>query len=287
MENTSVHNGRIYMDIAWNEHDLIVLVKMKPGKQWHPEQKRWSLPDTPDNRAWAGVQLAAAPIASYPVSPPLWPFVPATLLTKGPDDAATPLPQVAPPTPTAPKESATERTCWIADGRIYYPIPFSQIDKRLAIKKITGCSWHLDCKVWSVPDTDENRLKIKAIHYGQATGSSDSPIFIAVKKHPVSADYLCLDLPISMLNTHLSILKNIHGRRWDQQMNVWEVPYTQVTLRFFEKYLVGCLHWTMEPESNRPERLTEAERPVQYAPKPTIPPPRYEAAVTALENPCC
>jgi hypothetical protein len=34
--------------------DLIALVRMKPGRKWHPELKKWSLPDTAENRAWAG-----------------------------------------------------------------------------------------------------------------------------------------------------------------------------------------------------------------------------------------
>ena len=203
MENASIHNDRIYMDIAWHQQDLITLVKMKPGKQWHPEQKRWSLPDTPDNRAWAGVQLAPAPIAEHPVVPLLRPPAP---LAKGADDTATSLPHMAPLAPTAaPKESTTERTCWIEDGSIYYTIPFSQIDKRVAIKKIAGCNWHLGYKAWSVPDTGENQLKIKTIHHGKVGEPSDAPQFITVKKHLTSGDHLCLDLPLSMLNTRQQI----------------------------------------------------------------------------------
>ncbi|MFN0033449.1 MAG: site-specific tyrosine recombinase/integron integrase [Saprospiraceae bacterium] len=285
MENTSVNNGRIYMDIAWHQHDLIVLVKMKPGKQWHPDQKRWSLPDTPDNRSWARVHLGTAPTDVKPLSSPHWPFVPATPLANAPNVAAAPQPpHPAPPALMPQKESATKRTCRIENGRIYYTIPMSRIDQRVAIKKIADCTWHPEHKAWSVPDTDENRLKIKAIHHDKTVELANEAPFITVKGHPTNADYLCLDLPLSMLNTHLAILKNIQGRRWDQALSIWEVPYTQVTLRFFEKYLGSCLRWTMEPESNRPERLAETERPVQYVQRQAPQPARFEAAVTALEE---
>ena len=281
MENASINNGRIYVDIAWHQQDLITLVKMKPGKQWHPEQKRWSLPDTPDNRTWVGIVPGPTPSNISPMPAAAWPFVPATPLDSVPETSVS---SGAPPSPMPEKNQSNERNCWIEDDRIYYIIPHYRIDQRVAIKKIVGWAWHPEHKAWSVPNTGENRLTIKAIHYNKVVEPADKPQYIIVKKHPASADHLCLDLPLSMLNTHLPILKNIHGRRWNQPMNVWEVPYTQITLRFFSKYLNDCLQWTIPPEHNRPERLAEAERPLQHTLKPTLPPARYEAAVTALEE---
>ena len=75
----------------------------------------------------------------------------------------------------------------------------------------------------------------------------------------------------------------MHGRRWNPQQLVWEVPYTKLTLRFIEKYIPeSVLKWSFIPGSDVPERLPEPER-AQRLPEKVIP-ARYEAAVVALEQ---
>ena len=64
---------------------------------------------------------------------------------------------------------------------------------------------------------------------------------------------------------------------------VWEVPYTKLTLRFFEQYFPPrVLQWSFQSADNIPERLPEPERP-QRMPEKVVP-ARYEAAIIALEQ---
>ncbi len=175
----------------------------------------------------------------------------------------------------------------VHEGRIYYTILLEQVEKRAAIKKIEGHFWHPDQKRWSVPDTPDNRLKIKQIHSGiYAQMPQSRHDVITLKKHPKMPDWLCLDLPAYLLAAWLPTVKNIHGRRWNQALNVWEIPYTKITLRFLEKYFPGeILRWDFTPDANIPERLEMPEQPDKFVKNaPTTPPARYEAAVTALEQ---
>lgn len=65
----------------------------------------------------------------------------------------------------------------------------------------------------------------------------------------------------------------------------WEVPYTQLTLRFLRKYFDGVLRWDFVPDEGVPERLPEQENnnPNRQH-KEDLRPARYEAAVTDLEQ---
>ncbi len=78
-------------------------------------------------------------------------------------------------------------------------------------------------------------------------------------------------------------VKNIHGRRWNPEQKIWEIPYTKLTLRFIEKYFVtNQLQWSFTPAENIPERLPEPEKTY---PKPEqVIPAQYEVVVTALEQ---
>lgn len=43
---------------------------------------------------------------------------------------------------------------------------------------------------------------------------------------------------------HLATVKNIHGRRWNAEQKVWEIPYTRLTLRFLGKHFQSeMLRW--------------------------------------------
>ncbi|MCW5922920.1 MAG: site-specific integrase [Saprospiraceae bacterium] len=269
MQDKHVENGRIFLRIGPEQHDLIALVKMKPGKCWHPNKKVWSLPDTPENRAWADIPHAASvpPTTDRPVS-----------------DSA-PEPQT--PAPSAP-HPAHRAAASLEGGRIYYKIDIARIERRAAIKRIEGCEWHPERKAWSVPDTPENREKIKAIHRmpppeSQPTGTTSARM--SVRPHPQNPRLLCLDLPLALIKEYLKTVKNIHGRRWDQRWMWWELPYTRLTLRFLRQYFAGVLRWDFTPDENVPERLEEEEAsPAQPWQPQQSKPARYEAAVTALEQ---
>ncbi|MDX1941864.1 MAG: tyrosine-type recombinase/integrase [Saprospiraceae bacterium] len=105
---------------------------------------------------------------------------------------------------------------------------------------------------------------------------------ILLTPHPFDESKVCIEIPYALLNAYLPIVKNIHGRRWNPEQKVWEVPLTKVTVRFVEKYLPDIAHWTFQPADDIPERL---ETPLPFKPTNTPPvPAQYEAAVTALEQ---
>lgn len=108
------------------------------------------------------------------------------------------------------------------------------------------------------------------------------PMQITFSPHPLDKCKMCIYLPFELLPAYLPIVRNMHGRRWNAEQKVWEVPLTKVTVRFVEKYLPDIAHWTFQPADDIPERL---ETPLPF--QPTTTPPvlaQYEAAVTALEQ---
>ncbi|MBK8656922.1 MAG: tyrosine-type recombinase/integrase [Haliscomenobacter sp.] len=60
---------------------------------------------------------------------------------------------------------------------------------------------------------------------------------ITLEIHPQKQGWLRLHLPYALVPSYLEAVKNIHGRRWDAENKVWELPYTRLTLRFVEQYL--------------------------------------------------
>ena len=107
---------------------------------------------------------------------------------------------------------------------------------------------------------------------------------ITIHPHPCNPDYWCLDLPENMISTHLSIIKNIHGRRWNMDWYIWEVPGTQLTVRFVAQYLNEVVEWTFQPGENIPERLVEAVPQQNNFLRGHVAVAQYESAVTALEQ---
>lgn len=100
---------------------------------------------------------------------------------------------------------------------------------------------------------------------------------------PDRPDYIALHLPYPLVPQYLDRVKNIHGRRWNMEQKVWEIPYTQLTLRFMEQYFPSdLLQWGFQPKADLPERLAEPPKPERMPYK--IPSARYEAAVGALEQ---
>jgi len=127
-----------------------------------------------------------------------------------------------------------------------------------------------------------------AVSKGRPAAPPDPHIFrtehrLGISPCPNSPDYLSLHLPFDLAPPYLPLVKNIHGRRWNAEQKVWEVPYTKLTLRFFEQYFPAkLLQWGFQPAGDIPERLAEPERP-QRMPEKVVP-ARYEAAVVALEQ---
>ena len=106
---------------------------------------------------------------------------------------------------------------------------------------------------------------------------------LGISPCPNSPDYLALHLPFDLVPQYLPLVKNIHGRRWNSEQKVWEVPYAKLTLRFFEQYFpTKLLQWSFQPAGDLPERLEQPERP-QRMPEKVVP-ARYEVAIVALEQ---
>lgn len=78
-------------------------------------------------------------------------------------------------------------------------------------------------------------------------------------------------------------VKNIHGRRWNAEQKVWEIPYTRLSIRFLEKNLSALINWTFEPSKELPEAYEMPKRNT-FSTKIEPAPAQYEAAVVALEQ---
>ncbi|HMQ48563.1 MAG TPA: hypothetical protein PKA70_13945, partial [Saprospiraceae bacterium] len=70
MKALSIRDKRIYIAIDSREQDLVTLIRMKVGRRWHPELKQWSLPDTPEYRAWLGMDKSQIGEAELVVASP-------------------------------------------------------------------------------------------------------------------------------------------------------------------------------------------------------------------------
>lgn len=108
---------------------------------------------------------------------------------------------------------------------------------------------------------------------------------LRLERHPDKPQWLRLYVPYVQVATHLATVKNIHGRRWDSEAKVWEVPYTQLTLRFIEQYLKDVTEIGFTPAQDIPETLSVGHKAApRNAPPKEVIPARYEQAVTALEQ---
>ena len=109
---------------------------------------------------------------------------------------------------------------------------------------------------------------------------------ITVSEHPSDKNYWSIHLPVTMLDTHLETLKNIHGRRWNARWSTWDVPKTKLTVRFIEKYFADVVCWKCDIKAELPERLETNNNSdhARKAIKEQSAPARYENAVLALEE---
>jgi len=107
---------------------------------------------------------------------------------------------------------------------------------------------------------------------------------IHLELHPEKEGWLRLRLPYELVPSYLETVRNIHGRRWDPEEKVWEVPYTKVTLRFIEQYLKGVVRMDFTPRADIRENLDFPVSNRNSGKESNYPVARYEAAVTALEQ---
>ena len=62
------------------------------------------------------------------------------------------------------------------------------------------------------------------VEHSPKTAPAQAPIHITLSPKPGDSNYLLLHLPLEMKNPHLETVKNIHGRKWNPEQKVWEVP---------------------------------------------------------------
>lgn len=145
------------------------------------------------------------------------------------------------------------------------------------MKQIQGARWNPELKHWHIPyDKSTWQVFTEAFRgfeimkevlqhtvetqpHPQLVEAVEKPItsskIIVLSMIPFVPQWLQLDLPGEMIQSHLAIVKNIHGRRWNQRRGYWEVPYTKLTFRFLEQYLKGFYQLNFQPHDNIPERV--------------------------------
>lgn len=170
------------------------------------------------------------------------------------------------------------------------------------MRQIAGARWIPEQKAWLVVRSRKNFDALKQLFGEQnitvlkegvekeksAPARKESPYpsteeALSIYPHPEKADSLFLHLPKGLTPIHLETVKNIHGRRWNAEQKMWEVPYTKLTLRFLDKYFSpDQLQWTFKASEDIPEQHPAVEHPQRAGEKTT--PAKFEAAVTALEQ---
>lgn len=176
------------------------------------------------------------------------------------------------------------------------------------MREIAGSSWLQAERCWHFPYTAEHwaqfkkvfeNTPVKIVETGfapiQNAPEQPKPIpapneldhKILLYKHDFNKEILGIDVPHGLIATHLETVKNIRGRRWNQDERIWEVPMTKITLRFIEKYLSDVIVWRFDPKLVEwPETaFLDNDRAENIgALKPNFIPAKYENAVTALEE---
>lgn len=152
MEKVSLQDGRIMLHIPMDAPDLITLVRMKPGRKWHPELKKWSLPDTAENRAWAGYtatetaekQAVQISQSTFQTALNRAATAPATLLATQQDTAAK---RHAATCITIRKNPQDQQSLWL-------DLPLALVGEHLStVKNIHGRRWNPRMMYWEIPYT--------------------------------------------------------------------------------------------------------------------------------------
>lgn len=106
---------------------------------------------------------------------------------------------------------------------------------------------------------------------------------IGVSRDFARPDWLWLHLPGALVSQYLEVVKSIHGRRWNPEQWLWEIPYTKTSFRFLASRMPGVVDVNFTPDADIPEHyslptVVHAGREAQFKPA------RYEKAVIALEQ---
>ena len=186
--------------------------------------------------------------------------------------------------------------------RVFLIVPKERLDWKAYIHQIKGSWWHTADKIWSIPKT-KDLFKQFSAYFGESllvdkmtpivlteTKSSvvppQYPRFdnkITVFEQFIHAQVWSIHLPKPMIQNYLSVIKNIHGRKWNDRFFVWEIPKTIISVRFIEKHLPNLVHWACAVKNDLPERIDAPDAP-NFEPKYQKPVAKHEEEVTALEQ---
>ena len=179
------------------------------------------------------------------------------------------------------------------------------------MKSIVGARWHPENKCWHIPytsgawaalfrqfpeyeiDKKHDIAEAMASFSGrQAPKEGGARSFrrpgklFAVYLSHEDKSKLWIHIPPAVCNLYVPTIKRIHGKKWNAQEALWEVPYTQLTIRFIEKYIGDKIRWTFQPEDDLPEGIVPVETrdfPMNGV-QTTYVRARYEEAVTAMQQ---
>ncbi|MDW8230867.1 MAG: tyrosine-type recombinase/integrase, partial [Saprospiraceae bacterium] len=153
--------------------------------------------------------------------------------------------------------------------------------------------WHAEDQCWHMPYQPAVWRRVLALLQSQAIAIQSHPsppppriTLTLIENNPY---YIALHLPKELAAQYLRNVKNIHGRRWNPTDKTWELPYTQLSLRFLQRYFPPhLLSWTFPPRQDLPQTLPNGE-PTSFsrckkAGSKSLPIPQYENALTALEQ---
>jgi integrase/recombinase XerD len=173
---------------------------------------------------------------------------------------------------------------------------------RDAIRQIEGVLWSPEIKAWHFPYSREAYSCFQAVFEGKEIiverkeGKSDATVeekqaptlvgetwsIFGIKKHAQLADYLCIMLPKPLCNKYLASVKQIYGRRWNSIEKVWEVPFTEQTIRFVKRFFGNEITWFFSLDNNNIVKKTITEE--NYFIKKEQKKPKFNEYLIRLEE---
>jgi integrase/recombinase XerD len=279
--------------ITNRQYDKSFPSKMKSlrGSRWSPEHFCWHIPNTP--ASWGEFKQV---FENEKIVLPEKLNLGIDLGEKSPKDPPR-IDIMASEPPQTDKIIA--RFCEQKQNRVFLLVPPRRKDWHQFIAKLRNSLWHEPEMVWSVPKTKALADQCKDYLGNNLVIDRETP-FVWMSVAPLmrpsyhrSKEQIVifqlesnlkswyLDIPKKLIESHLPIVKNIHGRSWNGDWFVWEIPQTKLTLRFLEQYLKSVLIWTFEPredllEGTIPPKLLVPPKPIVQA--------RYEVAIVAFEQ---
>ena len=176
-----------------------------------------------------------------------------------------------------------------SEKRIGIEIPYEEafIGK---IKQVTGSRWSPGAKCWHIPYNKEAWAGFLQVFDGfeyevvkrteTENTENQAKNKIEVSEHPTNSMLLNLKLP-HPYQQYVDKVKNIHGRKFNRETMLWEVPYTKLSIRFFDSCFQGMICYHFKIREELPETLVF---PHPDKKEKVVEPANYEDCVVAMEE---